>query len=110
MSKWQPGQTLEDVEREVIEEAFKYHRGNKTHTANALDIAIRTLDNKLTRYAEEDEERKKENGLRSEGGLRLQSGLEFPEKPTVPMQKREEVQKVLSPETPAGSGQAKQSS
>ena len=47
---WVPGQTLYGVERTVIFEALKYHNGNRTHTAKALGISIRTLRNKLARY------------------------------------------------------------
>lgn len=47
---WQPGKTLEQVEKEAILAAYRFYDGNKTHTANSLGIAIRTLDNKLLRY------------------------------------------------------------
>jgi len=47
---WQPGATLDDVERKVILEALSYHKGNRTHTAKALGISIRTLRNKLSDY------------------------------------------------------------
>jgi len=47
---WMPGKTLNDIERNVIIEALKYHSGNRTHTAKALGISIRTLRNKLAEY------------------------------------------------------------
>ena len=47
---WSPGRTLNDVEKNVILEALKYHHGNRTHTARALGISIRTLRNKLADY------------------------------------------------------------
>jgi len=47
---WTPGQTLNDIERNVILEALKHHHGNRTHTARALGISIRTLRNKLADY------------------------------------------------------------
>lgn len=47
---WTPGKTLDDVERHVILEALEYHNGNRTHTARALGISIRTLRNKLADY------------------------------------------------------------
>lgn len=47
---WQPGMSLEDVERDAILKAFEFFRGNKTQTANSLGIAIRTLDSKLDKY------------------------------------------------------------
>ena len=50
---WSPGMSLEVVEKQVIKAAMKFHGGNKTATARTLGIAIRTLDNKLEKYAEE---------------------------------------------------------
>ena len=47
---WEPGRTLDDIERNVILEALQYHSGNRTHTARALAISIRTLRNKLADY------------------------------------------------------------
>lgn len=47
---WSPGRTLDDIERNVILEALTYHQGNRTHTAKALGISIRTLRNKLADY------------------------------------------------------------
>jgi transcriptional regulator with PAS, ATPase and Fis domain len=47
---WTPGRTLDDIERNVILEALQYHQGNRTHTARALGISIRTLRNKLADY------------------------------------------------------------
>lgn len=52
---WVPGKTLAGMEREVIENAMKYFQGNKTQTAQALGIALKTLYNKLEFYAEQDE-------------------------------------------------------
>ena len=50
---WQPGKTLDEVEKEVILVAYRFYQGNKTHTAASLGIAIRTLDNKLAKYDQE---------------------------------------------------------
>jgi two-component system, response regulator FlrC len=47
---WRPGQTLDDIERFVILEALEHHSGNRTHTAKALGVSIRTLRNKLATY------------------------------------------------------------
>ncbi len=47
---WKPGRTLDEIERNVILEALKYHSGNRTHTARSLGISIRTLRNKLAEY------------------------------------------------------------
>ena len=49
-TSWAPGKTLNDVERDVILEALNFHKGNRTHTARALGISIRTLRNKLVDY------------------------------------------------------------
>lgn len=50
---WSPGVTLAEMEKQVIEKAFSHFKGNKTHTASALGIAIRTLDAKLLSYVGE---------------------------------------------------------
>jgi hypothetical protein len=55
---WQPGVTLEDIERETIKQALAFYRGNKTKTAASLDIAIRTLDYKLEKYRQLEEAQK----------------------------------------------------
>lgn len=49
-NSWSPGETLNDIERTVILQALQYHNGNRTHTARALGISIRTLRNKLADY------------------------------------------------------------
>ncbi len=49
-SVWKPGKTLDEIERNVILEALKHFSGNRTHTAKALGISIRTLRNKLAEY------------------------------------------------------------
>ena len=49
-NNWAPGRTLDDIERNVIIEALEYHQGNRTHTARALGISIRTLRNKISDY------------------------------------------------------------
>lgn len=51
---WQPGMTLEVIEREAILQAFRFYNKNKTATAQALGMAIRTLDSKLERYGQDD--------------------------------------------------------
>ena len=47
---WQPGMTLEHVEKSAILQAFRYYGGIQTATANALGITTRTLYNKLQQY------------------------------------------------------------
>ncbi|CAK9250653.1 unnamed protein product [Sphagnum jensenii] len=50
---WVPGITLEEMEKQCILSAFRFYRENKTQTAGALGIAIRTLDSKLEKYQED---------------------------------------------------------
>lgn len=47
---WAPGRTLNEIEKSVIIDALQYHKGNRTHTAKALGISIRTLRNKIAEY------------------------------------------------------------
>lgn len=56
MITWQPGMSLEFLEKMAIQEAMKFFQNNKTSTARALGIAIRTLDTKLEKYAVEEKE------------------------------------------------------
>lgn len=50
--------TLDMMERHVIEAAYRFHRLNKSATAAALGISVRTLDNKLAQYTKEEEGQK----------------------------------------------------
>ncbi len=52
MNVWQPGVTLDEMEMCVIIQALKFYHGNRTHTAESLNIALRTLTNKITKYKE----------------------------------------------------------
>lgn len=54
---WSPGVTLEAIEEQVITKAFRFYQKNKTATAIALGISIRTLDTKLETYAREQKRR-----------------------------------------------------
>jgi DNA-binding NtrC family response regulator len=47
------GQTVADVEQQLILDTLTHCLGNRTHAANILGISIRTLRNKLKQYAEE---------------------------------------------------------
>lgn len=49
-----PGTKLRDIERIVILETLKQKGFNRTHTARALGIGIRTLQRKLKRYGASD--------------------------------------------------------
>lgn len=55
MLVWTPGTTLADVERQVILTAFSHYKIKNT-TAAALGIGIRTLDEKLKQYKQEEDE------------------------------------------------------
>lgn len=44
------GRTLPDVERDLILATLRQTDGNRTHAAKLLDIAIRTLRNKINIY------------------------------------------------------------
>ena len=82
---WSPGITLDQLERHAIEQAFRFYQGNKTQTARALDIAIRTLEVKLEKYAFDDERAKEafETGrLQREEFQRRQRGIASPAAPT----------------------------
>jgi DNA-binding NtrC family response regulator len=46
------GQTIEDVERELIYKTLENTGGNKTRAAEILNVTPRTLRNKLSRYKE----------------------------------------------------------
>lgn len=52
--QWSPGVSLEALEKQAIQQAFKFFQQNKTATCNALGISIRTLDAKLEKYLEQD--------------------------------------------------------
>jgi DNA-binding NtrC family response regulator len=45
------GHTLAAVEQNLILATLDYCRGNRTHAAEMLGISIRTLRNKINRYA-----------------------------------------------------------
>jgi hypothetical protein len=125
-SNWYPGVTLDELEKGAILKAFKFYRGNKTQTANVLGIAIRTLDNKLEKYAADDRihaeraardaiERKAQldrargivptvqaNGHTVNTRVYVQPPSEVPEKQPVPVSQQEKIQEVLPPKTASG--------
>ena len=49
------GHTLATVEREIILETLRYHRGNRTYAANVLGISVRSLRNKIRAYGDQGE-------------------------------------------------------
>lgn len=92
---WTPGRTLAEVERDVIFEALRVFQNNKVHTAKALGICYKTLNNKLEIY----------NGttkLHAESGVHLESSDENSQEQPVSMPEQEKVQ-TLPPSTPAES-------
>src|SRR5205814_6352352 len=46
------GQTVAEVEQQLILDTLGHCLGNRTHAANILGISIRTLRNKLKEYSE----------------------------------------------------------
>ena len=49
------GHTLATVEREIILQTLRYHRGNRTYAANVLGISVRSLRNKIRTYGDQGE-------------------------------------------------------
>ena len=47
---------MEDIEKQHILRVLKSTQGNRTHAAEILKLNIRTLRNKLSKYAEEGED------------------------------------------------------
>lgn len=112
---WSPGVTIDEIERQVILKAYKFYQNNKTTTASALGIAIRTLDSRLEKYKSDDEQRDKQvteqrareadyqrraRGLPStvssaSAGSRVESPTQASSESQVPVSQRQEVQKVL---------------
>ena len=113
---WVPGITLEQLEKECILKAYQFYRQNKTQTAAALGIALRTLDNKLERYTE-DEQRERErkesdrreraeilkrmrgiqpqDGIQASPGINMEPAQNIGSEPQMPVPKRDQVQEML---------------
>lgn len=76
---WQPGLSLEDIEKKALLEAFRFYHGNRTMTANSLKISQKTLYNKLLQYGVQNEfglEREsKTTKINGENSLQTASGL-----------------------------------
>lgn len=53
MARTMVGQTVANVERELILGTLDHCLGNRTHAANILGISIRTLRNKLNQYTDD---------------------------------------------------------
>lgn len=120
---WSPGVTLEHVEQQVIERAYEHFRSNKTQTARALDISVRTLDERLEKYeiarkqeeeayaqrkADNEEQLRRARGIlpsiydndinasSSEARLQPEPAQNAPAQQSVPVSQRPEIQEVLS--------------
>lgn len=48
--KWNIGMTLDDAEKEIINECLRFFGNNKSQTARALGISLRGLDGKIERF------------------------------------------------------------
>lgn len=91
MGIWQPGTTLKDVEKLVILEAYRFFEENKARTAQALDISVRNLDEKLKRY---DEEKKNAESKDAATRLHVQSSFESWKKQPLPVREPDKIQEV----------------
>jgi len=101
---WSPGVTIEDLEKEAVIKAFRFYNQNKTHTANSLGIAIRTLDSKLEQYGiiktEETtvpttagtDKTNEQNDDKAETRLSIQPAIENTKEHALPMSEQKEVQ------------------
>ncbi len=49
--------TMEQIQRDVIEQTLRECKGNKTHTAKKLRVTVRTIRNHLARYRAQDQAR-----------------------------------------------------
>lgn len=128
MIHWVPGVTVDGAEKEVILQALKFYKGNKTMTSNALGISIRTIDHKLERYENERRESEalatrrladqqslldRQRGIhrpletRDEtyGGVSVESAPASTAESDVSVSQRGEVQEVLSKKTAKRSAQ-----
>lgn len=116
MISWQPGITIDQLEKEVIIKALQFYGNNKTQTSIALGISTRTLDNKLEKYREEENDFQRRaveisrdqqaRILAHQGkgtGVHGESAFEARPQQQVPVQQREKIQEV-SPTRPAGTG------
>lgn len=54
-SQFHPGMSIKEVERTLIEKTLEHYGGNKTQTAEALGISVKTLYNRLSEYGHEAE-------------------------------------------------------
>ena len=55
-SAFHPGMSIKQVERSLIEKTLEHFDGNKTQTAEALGISLKTLYNRLSEYGHTEDE------------------------------------------------------
>jgi hypothetical protein len=48
--EWQPGLSLAEIEKMVIQKALRFYQGNKEQTARALGVSTKTIYNKVEFY------------------------------------------------------------
>lgn len=96
---WQPGVTLEQLEKETIYKALKFFNNNKVHTARALGISERTLYNKLELY---EGNANANSSQETKLGIQLEPAQEISAKQSVPLRKSEEIQE-MPPRSSSGS-------
>jgi hypothetical protein len=101
---WQPGQTLDDLERDAIDMALRFFEQNKTRTAQALGICVRTLYAKLEKrqitgtgslgaevtneISSPEVDRSFPASIEAPVGVSVESVIKVPEKPPLPVRKR----------------------
>lgn len=101
---WYVGMTLEEMEKQIILKSLHFFHGNKTKTAESLGIAIRTIDNKLEKYEEQenarikrDEEREQRAAIalsQAQRGFQVEPVIKATEEPALPMRQRIEIQEM----------------
>ncbi len=67
------GQTIEDVERELIIKTLENTGGNKTRAAEILDVTARTLRNKLNRYKDLQSDYNLDDDIDNESNIEVES-------------------------------------
>ena len=107
---------LEDAEKNIIMEALRFYGGNKTHVANGLDIAYRTLTDKLKKYEdkeqeiknlEEERKRRRNEAIQTERKFFMEQNARISAQQPVPVPERKEVQKVPLSDATTGSTKSK---
>lgn len=111
---WQPGMSLEQLEKEVITTAVRFYGDDKTKTALALGISVKTIYNKLEQYEREGQDRLQAEAKRNEeaesarvqaqGGVHIQSAVENDRaQRSMSVREREKVQEMPSKRASSGS-------